>query len=365
MREADWTGRLDQVWRRGMPPAGTGLLRAAALGYGTALRLRALLYAAGILHTRRLPCRVISVGNLTLGGTGKTPMVELLARELQAEGLPVVILSRGYGRARGAETRAVADGRRLLLGPEEAGDEPYLLASRLPGVPVVVGAHRYRAGAWALERFHPQVLLLDDGFQHRTLAKDLEILLVSAREPWGRGGLFPRGSLREPVTAAARADLLVLTHAEAGPEIERITVELRRLNPSAPLALARHEPEGVVEVGSGRLLPVETFRERPLLAFAGIADPDSFRATLTRAGVLLLDFLPFPDHYRYTPDDLRELEERAKAEGAAGLITTEKDAVRLPGGSRLPVWALRIRLALGEGAGPWWAALRARLAMPR
>lgn len=366
MRAAFWAGRLSEAWQRGPAPGWAGLLGAAALGYGTLLRLRALLYRVGILRTRRLPCRVIGVGNLTLGGTGKTPMVELLARELQAAGLRVAILSRGYRRARGPEIRAVSDGARLLLPPEEAGDEPYLLASHLPGVPVVVGAHRYRAGAWALARFEADALLLDDGFQHRTLAKDVEVLLVSAQEPWGRGGLFPLGTLREPLAAAGRAHLLVLTHAEApGPALERIRLELRRWNPEAPLVTASHEPAGVVEVGSERLLPAEALHGRRLVAFAGIAAPRSFGATLRAAGIEPLDLLLFPDHHPYTATDLRAIEELAEARGAEGLITTEKDAVRLPGTSRLPLWALRVRLALGEGAGPWRQALHARLGLSR
>lgn len=366
MRAALWSERLHRAWQREPAPAWAGLLSVAALGYGILLRLRAGLYRLGVLRTRRLPCRVISVGNLTLGGTGKTPMVELLARELQAAGAPVVVLSRGYRRARTAEIQAVSDGQRLLLGPEEAGDEPSLLAARLPGVPVVVGAHRYRAGAWALERFRPAVLLLDDGFQHRTLAKDVEVLLVSAQAPWGRGGLFPRGSLREPVRAAGRADLLVITHAEApDPAIERVRAELRRWNPTAPCALARLEPEGILEVATGRRLPLDALDGRRLLAFAGIAAPDSFRATLRAAGLPVLDLLAFPDHHPYAPDDLRALEAQARALAAEGLITTEKDAVRLPRGSGLPVWALRVRLALGEGAGAWRDALRARLGLPR
>jgi len=365
MRAAFWAGRLYQAWRE-PAPGWAGLLSVAALGYGTLIRLRSLLYRVGILRTRRLPCRVVSVGNLTLGGTGKTPMVELLARELEAAGLRVAILSRGYRRSRGPAIQAVSDGHRLLLGPEEAGDEPYLLASRLPGVPVVVGAHRYRAGAWTLERFRPEVLLLDDGFQHRTLAKDAEILLVSADEPWGRGGLFPRGTLREPMAAAARAHLFALTHAEGlGPALERVHAELRRWNPDAPLVVAGHEPAGVVEVGSGRLLPVETLRGRRLFAFAGIAAPRSFRATLRAAGLEPVELLAFPDHHPYTAGDLRAIEARAEAEGAEGLITTEKDAVRLRGAMRLPLWALRVRLALGEGAGPWREALHVRLGIPR
>jgi len=303
----------------------------------------------------------VAVGNLTVGGTGKTPLVELLCRALEARGRQTVILSLGYGRRESEPVAAVSDRTRLLLDPREAGDEPYLLARRLSGIPVVVGRDRFRAGAWAVARFRPDVLVLDDGFQQRRLRKDVEVVCLDARAPWGSGQLLPRGSLREPRTALARADLIVLTHVGRVPDLPRIRAEVRRWVPSQPVALAAFEAEGVEEQGSGAVRPVDALRGTPLLAFAGIASPGSFAATLDDAGVAPRALVEFPDHHPYKARDLGEIESQARAVGARALLTTEKDLVRLPLGARLSVWALRVRLTLSEVDEGWWPTLERRL----
>ncbi len=355
-----------RAWREGLPAPWDTVLAGAALAYRGGLGLRRAAYAAGLLRSGALPCRVIAVGNLTVGGTGKTPLVELLARRLSARGARVVVLSRGYGRRGPESVRVVSDGARLLLGPDEAGDEPFLLARRLGdapgGVPVVVGRDRLRAGAWALPRFHPDVLLLDDGFQQRRLVKDVDIVCLDARAPWGGRGLLPRGSLREPPQALARADLLVLSRPAAAPAPSRAEAEVRARAPRAPLALATYEAEGVEDVRAGTVFGLDRLHGPALLAFAGIAVPENFAATLGAIGVTPRDFLPFPDHHAYAAEDVMALEARARAVGAEVLLTTEKDAVRIPTGGRLPVWALRVRLRLDDGAEAWWAALERRLA---
>jgi tetraacyldisaccharide 4'-kinase len=303
---------------------------------------------------------VVAVGNLTVGGTGKTPLVEWLARELTVRGRRVVILSRGYGRRGGGNSLLVSDGRQVFLSPREAGDEPVLLARRLVGVPVVVGRDRHRAGAWALPRFGPDVLLLDDGFQQRGLATDVDIVCLDARAPWGPRGLLPRGSLREPASALGRAHLLVLTGA-AGAVRDAVPDEVRRHAPGAPIAWASYEPESTLDPKTGTDGPIESLRAHPLLAFAGIAMPERFAATLAGLAVTPRDFVAFPDHHPYTPADLAALEARARAVGAEWLLTTEKDAVRLPDPGELPVRALRVRLRLDDPGGAWWCVLEARL----
>jgi tetraacyldisaccharide 4'-kinase len=241
--------RLVRAWRDGLPAPWDTVLAGAALAYRGGLALRRAAYALGVRRTRTLACRVVAVGNLTVGGTGKTPLVELIARTLSSRGRRVAIVSRGYGRAGAAAIRLVSDGAALLLTPQEAGDEPFLLARRLAheraGVPVVVGRDRFRAGAFALQRFGVDVLLLDDGFQQRRLRKDVEIVCLDARAPWGHRGLLPRGILREPPAALARADFLVLTHA--GPlddlDLPRTEATLRSRAPEARIAVATYEVE--------------------------------------------------------------------------------------------------------------------------
>jgi len=393
--------RLARAWREGLPAPWKTVLAPATLAYRGGLALRQAAYTWGLLRTRTLPCRVVAVGNLTVGGTGKTPLVELLARAMTAQGRRVVILSRGYGRRQAHRVAVVSDGARPLLTARDAGDEPVLLARRLPGVPVVVGRDRARAGAWAVSRFSPDVLLLDDGFQQMRLGKDIDVVCLDARAPWGHGGLLPRGSLREPPGALSRADLLVLTHSTSCRDLARVREELRTWAPGAPIAFAAYEAERVEDVRSGALLPLDALRSRPVLAFAGIAVPESFRTTLAAQGVVPRDFVAFRDHHPYDRADVLKLEARARAVGAEVLLTTEKDAVRLPlagsGGSEapgllekgtrgrgrearglasrwtirrdemaagtMPAWALRIRLRFQEDSADWWAALEARLAV--
>jgi len=357
--------RLERAWQAGPPPPWDTLLAAAAVAYRGGLALRRLTYASGIMRTRRLSCRVVAVGNLTLGGTGKTPLVELIARYLRERGRRVAILSRGYGRRDGRVVRVVADGQRVLATPAEAGDEPYLLARRLVDVPVVVGPDRYHAGALALARFAPDVLLLDDGFQQMRLAKDADVVVLDARRPWGFRGLFPRGTLREPPDALRRAHLVVLTHCGGGADPGGAEAEVRRQAPAVPVVHADYEPEGVEDVRAGTLADVDVLRTQPCLAFAGIAAPWRFLETLIGLQVAPRDLVTFPDHHAYTAADVADLEARARAAGATALLTTEKDAVRLLDLGRFPLWALRVRLHLRGDAATWWGALDERLRTDR
>lgn len=348
---------VEARWLRGALPF-QRLLRLAAFGYGGILSVRNWLYLHGWFDRRRLPTIVVGVGNLTLGGTGKTVLVAHLARWLRDRGYRVGIVSRGY-RRRGGGVRIVSEGRGPLVTMDEAGDEPYLLAKLLPGVPVVVGADRYEAGRLAIERFQCQYLLLDDAFQNFSLAKDVEIVLMNARDPWGTGALFPAGVLREPLSALRRADWIILTRADAG-EANGLTDVIRRYNPHAPILRASYAPSELLVWGESEALPVERIVGRRCLAFAAIADPASFEAVAHSSGAILLAFRSFPDHHSYTAEDLDTLEARARILGAEALLTTEKDAVRLPPGHRLslPLWMLRIRLEILEGDAAWADLLR-------
>jgi tetraacyldisaccharide 4'-kinase len=347
--------RFVRQWQGGGTPGG---VRALAGGYRGLLHARQWLYDRRILTSRPLPCAVISIGNLTVGGTGKTPAVEHAVRTLQALGARPAVVSRGYGR-RSTGVRVVADGRGVLLPPRDAGDEPFLLARRLPGVPVVVGANRYAAARLALDRFAVSAVVLDDGFQQRTLRKDLEIVLVRADDPWGNGRLFPAGPLREPVEALSRAHLIVVTGA-AGPEAVRpVAAVAAQHAPGVPVVAARHEAVECWEARRMAREPAQALARRRLFGFAGIAWPGDFRRTLEGLGVDLAGFEAFPDHFWYGRADLDRLAGRARAAGAEGLVTTEKDWVRLGSLPVSPVslFALDVRLVLGDGADRWHEAL--------
>ncbi|NTV54742.1 MAG: tetraacyldisaccharide 4'-kinase, partial [Syntrophaceae bacterium] len=204
------------------------LLFFLSLVYGVLVRLRAGAYAVGLFRTKRLPCRVISVGNITLGGTGKTPTVINIGGLMQQHGRRPLVLSRGYGRKDESATTVVSDGVSLFLNPSVGGDEPSLIANRLARVPVVVGSDRYRAGTFAVGRFHPDCVILDDGFQHIRLARDLNIALIDASDPFGGGMLFPAGILREPPSALERADVVVITRVAQADDVTTLKGTIRR-----------------------------------------------------------------------------------------------------------------------------------------
>ena len=355
----DPEGWLRSAWEEGTHPVLAAGLSTLSVGYRAALLVRGLSYDWRLLSTRRLPCPVVSLGNLTVGGSGKTPLVELAALTLVALGAAPAVVSRGYGRStRGVYV--VADRQSVRLGARGAGDEPLLLAERLPGIPVVVGENRFEAGRHAVETLGASVVVLDDGFQNRTIAKSLEILVVSARSPWGNGRLFPSGRLREPLSALQRAQLVVVTNPRGDEDVEAVTRTLRLHDSPAPVASARYEPIEARRVGDGARVPVADLTRRRLLAFGGLAAPRSFMETAKGLGIPLAGFIEFGDHHWYTDGDLAEVARRAALAGAEGLITTEKDAMRLRDLAlpRLPLWILSVRMVIATGQAAWVNALR-------
>ena len=349
--------RVSRAWQRGVGPAASRVLDVAAGGYRGLLDAREWLYARGVLRSRAADVPVVSVGNLTVGGTGKTPAVELAVRTLMDLGERPAVVSRGYGR-RGSGIQIVADTASIRLDADEGGDEPFLLARRLPGVPIVVGANRYEAARLATTRFGVSAIVLDDGFQHRTLAKDLEIVMARSRAPWGNGRLLPGGPLREPLTALARAHLIVVTGARGPSDIGEVAEDARVHAPGVPVLAARHIPVQCWDAGTMRDLGVDALRGLKLFAFAGIGAPDGFRRTLEETGAVEAGFAPFADHHRYTVDQLAALERRAYAASAVGLVTTEKDWARLRGlpPRGVPLYVLGVQLMLLSGEAQWRAA---------
>ncbi|HBG05004.1 MAG: tetraacyldisaccharide 4'-kinase [Geobacteraceae bacterium GWC2_58_44] len=298
-----------------------GLLKLLAVAYGGLLRLRGSAYRLGWLGSYRLPVPVISVGNIVLGGTGKTPMVVWLAGYLMARGKRVAVISRGYGGSAEGELRIVSDGRRMLLSPEQAGDEPYLLAQKVPGLMVVIGADRYQAGLLALKELNPDIFILDDGFQHLRLRRDLNILLLDAAKPFGNGRTLPAGYLREPISAAERADLVVYTRCATGARPD--------LFPGKPSCWTSHKLSGMMPLGGGSHTGFEMAKGARVTAFSGIADPGAFFDLLEQEGIRLTATLAFPDHASYGDEEISAICRLKDASRSTLLITTEKDAVKL------------------------------------
>ncbi|MBL0224311.1 MAG: tetraacyldisaccharide 4'-kinase [Geobacteraceae bacterium] len=313
-----------------------GFFVAPSLVYALVQRVRAGLYGAGVLKTCKLPLPVISIGNITVGGTGKTPFTAHVARLLMSQGLKVAVLSRGYGGTREGQTAVVSDGRQIHLSAEECGDEPYLLARSIPGLVVVIGSDRYTAGLLALKECHPDVFLLDDGFQHLRLHRDLNILLMDCTRPFGNGWTLPAGLLRETKRAAERADLVVLTRCPEGGQP-------RSPVPVKPHFCSRHDLNDLVPLAGGEPLSFAELRGRSVVAFSGIAEPQIFIDGLKKQGLNVNSFHCFPDHAVYDEARLDEVKGLLDTAGAEFAITTEKDGVKL---GRLPArYAQRILLA--------------------
>jgi len=317
-----------------------------SLLYGALVRTRTLSYSLGLTGKKRLPCPVISVGNITVGGTGKTPLVMALARKLKEKGISVAILSRGY-KGKKAGGRWVGDGSGVFLSPEDAGDEPFLMADSLKDIPVLVGKDRFAGGRMALQKLELDGFLLDDGYQHLQLYRDLDILLVDSQTGFGNGRLLPRGILREPLSHVRRAQVFLLTKVEAPESCRSLEQRLRKIHPSAAIFHSHYEPVGWKGPGNERE-GLHHLRGKKALALSGIGGPGHFSALLRMCGIEIVDEAVFPDHHLYTGKDLASVEKRMKE--AEYVLTTEKDLVRLkrlPIG-HLPIRALRIEMRIWE-----------------
>lgn len=316
--------------------------------YGLGARLRRSLYANEILIAKRLPAPVVSVGNLTVGGTGKTPVTATLTRLLQFEGRRVAILSRGYGGQNSGVT-CISDGKKTYKKPPQVGEEAYWLARSLPGSAVYTGPARYDAGLAAWEQFRPDLFLLDDGFQHFQLHRDLDIVLLDAAAPFGNGFLLPRGILREPKSALSAAQVLILTRYQEERHRQTLT-DLQNAYPAKTILTASIAPTAARLYPAGRLETPAALTGLVLFAFAGLARPDVFRQTLTDLAVRLAGFQSFPDHHAFNPAELAALVRQAEAAGAAALITTAKDWARLGESwdAALPLWVLEVEAQIDQ-----------------
>ena len=294
--------------------------------YGAITSVRSSLYQRGAFRSSKLGRPVISVGNITTGGTGKTPLVEFVARALAAEGKKVCILTRGYGRKNANERVLVSDGTTVFSSPADAGDEPFLLASNLVGVAAVVSdANRFAAGQGAIKHLGTECFVLDDGFQHLQLARDLDIVTIDATNPWGGGELLPYGRLRESLSGLRRAHCFVITRCDQIADVDSIRQELAELSGDRPIFISRMVTKRITPLTR----QTSDIQMEPIAAFCGIGNPESFFKHLQQNGRQTVFQKSFPDHHKYTQSDIDRLTEDAKQAGARGLITTAKDAVKI------------------------------------
>lgn len=323
--------------------------------YSCLMANRSNFYRKGIFKQHKLDAPVISVGNLVLGGTGKTPLVHYITKLLLQHGKRPAVLSRGYKGAASGPINVVSDGKDILLDAVLAGDEPRLLAEKLPGVPVLTGKKRFITGKHAIDSLGADHLILDDGFQHMSLKRDIDLVLFSSRKLLGNGRVLPGGDLREPLSALKRADAFVITGIDLSPgdAAKEFITFLNELCPEKPVFAGSYSAEGHVLRLHNRKsdsLTIEEIRQMQVYGFCGIAQPDSFQNIMQKAGINLAGFLAFEDHHAYTREDMELLRKNCLSSGAKALITTEKDLVKirdlLPGD--FPLLALPLRFHMNS-----------------
>src|SRR2546421_4728162 len=335
--------------------------------FQVAIKIRRFLYNVRILRDSTLGVQVIAIGNLTVGGTGKTPVVEKFARELRDQGRNVAILSRGY-RSKPAPfhiwlfnkillrddttpPRVVSDGKSLLLDSEMAGDEPYMLASNLKDVVVLVDKDRVKSGRYAIEKFGCDTLLLDDGFQYWKLrGRRQDIVLVDRQQPFGTERLLPCGTLREPPSHLARANTIFITKSDG--QTEELRRRIAQFNPTAGVIECIHHPLYLEDVFTGQQIGLEFFKGRKVASLSGIAQPESFEQSLVKLGAELVYHRRFADHHRFTQQEVLNTINRSKKRQAEAIITTQKDAVRFPKIDRrdLAIYFMRVEIKIVGGA---------------
>lgn len=346
---------------------GPGLMRGFLYGlsliYCSAVRLSLSLYRLGILRTEYLPCKVISLGNITVGGTGKTPTAQALAAAIRDAGYKVAILNRGYRAKSKERVGLVSDGKKIHMTAEEAGDEAYLLAKNLPGVPVLIGKRRAVTGRYAVDKFGVDVVILDDGYQHWRLHRDIDIVLVDVTNTFGNNYVLPRGTLREPLKNLRRAHAFLLTKVDQTDynAKEKLKRFLRKINPRAVITESVHDPRYLYHLeqwfnrGAGNLPKEPDIVKRQLLTFCGIGNPKSFENTLVGMGAICTSSIRYPDHHKYTLEDMHHIMQEALTHRVDYIVTTEKDAVKIPPGFirdvdwPVPMLILGIEVKMTEG----------------
>jgi tetraacyldisaccharide 4'-kinase len=342
-----------------------GILRGILLGisalYSLIVSFRIRFYSTHFFRSHQIGCPVISIGNLTVGGTGKTPVVEKLARDLSERGRKVAILSRGYksvrrkgSRGDGAPVRVVSEGGALLLDSKTAGDEPFMLAKNLRGVAVVVDKDRVACASHAVNKLRTDLLILDDGLQYLRLHRRFDIVLIDREAPFGNEHLLPRGTLREPPENLKRASHILITKCD-GSDLSELHRRIRRHNRTAPIIECRHRPVDLQDFSTGESVPLERLQGLRAGSLSAIASPESFEQGLRKLGVSLELTQSFADHHRYSKSELTRFLKRCSRRGVSCILTTEKDAVRMPRllNQELPILYLRIEIEILKGQEHW------------
>lgn len=331
------------------------LLKGISFIFLSVVSVRYFFYKVGLLRRFPLGVQVISIGNVTAGGTGKTPVTEIFARTLAAEGRKVAILSRGYRRKEAPLLQrlftqvvepplVVSDGKHVLLDSETGGDEPYMLASNLPGVAVVVDRNRVKAGRYAVNRLGCNTIILDDGFQYQKLKHSIEVVLVDSTNPFGNGNMLPRGILREPARHLKRADIIFLTKCRG--DVSEVISEIRKYNKKAEIVECNHTPKVLKDVWSREEYSLEWLKGKTTCTLSGIASPKGFENSLRRLGAKVIWCERYADHHRYASSEILYALNRTADMNADALVTTEKDAVRFPRFETTPVKCLYLRIAI-------------------
>ncbi len=345
------TPYLEWVWR-----SNTGLLQdflrfpftVLSWVYGFVSRLRIFFYKTGLLPKKRVNAHVVSIGNITTGGTGKTPITIYFAEQWQKKGHKVGIVSRGYGRKNQNTVILVSKGAQPLVSADTVGDEPYLMAERLKKIPIVVAADRFSGCQILISQFGVDVILLDDGFQHLKLHRDVNLLLIDATKPFGNGHLLPRGSLRESPSAIKRADHVIMTRTDEQLPMDAMIQKIKPYQES--MLQSRFEASALIDLSTHEELQPAVLANARVLPFCGIGNPNAFITQLKKLGARIEAPFIFEDHHPYQEKDLIEISEAAKKRGVIHIVTTEKDAVKIKQfiPSNMKIFALRIDLVFNN-----------------
>jgi tetraacyldisaccharide 4'-kinase len=313
------------------------------------VKLRRWLYNSGILKSKRLPCKIISVGNIIVGGSGKTPTVIAITKLLgEDSNLKIAVVSRGYMSKKNGNA-VVSDGNNIFLNPDQAGDEPYLLAQNLPKIPILIGKNRIKSISEAIKKWKTQVVILDDGFQYLKLFHDVDIVTIDSTKPFGFDYLLPRGYLREPISALKNADIIILTRTDQCKNLDTLKSRLKNIAPNIPIFESIHQPVSLIQVDTNNNLGLDYLKDKKVLAVCGIANHVSFFETLKSLNPKEIIPAYFADHHKYTNNDFSYILGKFTEAKADLIVTTEKDAQKLMNISFCAVLILKIELKLISG----------------
>jgi len=330
--------------------------------YKIVIRARIAGYKIGLLITKRLPCKVVSIGNITIGGTGKTPLTIYLAEYLKKKGYNVTVISRGYKGKAEKKGAIVSDGETVFLGPQEAGDEAFMMANQLKRnkIPVIVGQDRYKAGILALDKFKPGIIVLDDGFQHLRLFRDIDLLLLDGNDPFGNQYLLPRGILREPISSLSRSNAFVLTRTDVASSSTETFKGIDKYISFCPIYRTKHtlyihkvlegyKDKTCVDVSKKSSFGINILKGKRVFAFSGIAKNEDFKRSIEKISCNLKGFVGYPDHHSYSDIDLSDLLQSAMAKNVDFILTTEKDYVRIAHKIEWPIKLVVIGIKISFG----------------